>query len=106
MIVKTTNKKWAQTADLGGTQSAPGATNHYGGLAMSFYHTSKPVNRQNPKINTRTVRHHGTKLKRVLYYNKQHLPSGSIVRPIYSDQDQLVGYITIPISEWASLLIL
>lgn len=73
---------------------------------MSFYHISTSLNRQKPRINT----HEGHKIRRKLIKSKAYAqlssPKNCILRPVYTEGDQIVGYISITPTEWASQLVL
>lgn len=73
---------------------------------MSFYHISTSLNRQKPRINIRENRKHVARLAKCKNRAISHCSKSSLVRPVYMDDDSIAGYITIPLSEWASTLIL
>lgn len=73
---------------------------------MSFYHISTSLNRQKPIINTHESRKIKRKLARTKAYTQLSAPKNHIIRPVYAEDDRVVGYISVTPAEWASTLIL
>lgn len=73
---------------------------------MSFYHISTSLNRQKPRINIRSSRKYQIKLEKCKHRAVNTCSHSHIVRPVYAEENCIVGYITVPLTEWASTLIL